>query len=48
MSGIANLANISDFYTSLEIMGFGMTGIFVVLLLLFISVKALIKFFPEK
>lgn len=48
MSALANVANMSDFYLSLEIMGFGMTGIFVVLSLLFISVKALIKFFPEK
>lgn len=37
-----------DFITSLEIMAFGMTGIFIVLSMLFLSVKVLIKLFPEK
>lgn len=37
-----------NFYQSLEIMGFGMVGIFVVLGMIFASVKILIKLFPEK
>lgn len=38
----------ANFYQSLEIMGFGMAGIFIVLGMLFASVKILIKLFPEK
>lgn len=37
-----------NFYQSLEIMGFGMVGIFVVLGMIFAAVKLLIKLFPEK
>lgn len=37
-----------NFYQSLEIMGFGMVGIFVVLGMIFVAVKLLIKLFPEK
>lgn len=38
--------NMPDFLVSLEIMGFGMAGIFIVLGLLYVSVKVLIKLFP--
>jgi hypothetical protein len=38
--------NIPDFLISLEIMAFGMVGIFLVLGLIFASVKILIKLFP--
>ena len=37
-----------NFYQSLEIMGFGMVGIFVVLGMISAAVKLLIKLFPEK
>lgn len=48
MTTLAAGMNMPGFITSLEIMAFGMTGIFVVLTMLFVSVKALIKLFPEK
>ncbi len=40
--------NLSTFFEGLKIMGFGMTGIFLVLLLIFASIKLLLKVFPEK
>jgi F0F1-type ATP synthase assembly protein I len=40
--------NVPDFLIALEIMGFGMAGIFLVLGLLFVTVKVLIKLFPAK
>jgi Na+-transporting methylmalonyl-CoA/oxaloacetate decarboxylase gamma subunit len=40
--------NLPAFFEGLEIMGFGMAGIFIVLLLIFVSIKALIKFFPSE
>ena len=40
--------NVPDFLVALEIMGFGMAGIFIVLGMLFASVKILIKLFPAK
>jgi Na+-transporting methylmalonyl-CoA/oxaloacetate decarboxylase gamma subunit len=40
--------NLETFLEGLEIMGFGMTGIFLVLLLLFVSIKILLKVFPAK
>lgn len=40
--------NLKNFYESLKVMGFGMTGIFVVLFLIYLSVIALIKLFPDK
>ncbi len=40
--------NVPDFLIALQIMSFGMVGIFIVLGLLFVSVKVLIKLFPEK
>lgn len=40
--------NLPAFYEGLEIMGFGMAGIFIVLLLIFASIKALLKFFPSQ
>lgn len=49
MNFLSNFShNLPDFYVALEIMGFGMAGIFLVLGLLFGSVKALIKLFPAK
>lgn len=49
MNVLANIGqNLPNFYKSLEIMGFGMAGIFIVLGMLYISVKLLIKIFPEK
>ena len=40
--------NLPAFYQGLELMGFGMAGIFLVLLILFASVKVLLKLFPSK
>jgi hypothetical protein len=40
--------NLNTFFEGLEIMGFGMAGIFVVLLLIFVSIKILLKAFPVK
>lgn len=40
--------NLSTFFEGIEIMGFGMMGIFLVLLLIFISIKVLLKVFPPK
>ncbi len=37
-----------NFYTTLRIMGFGMLGIFAVILLIFAVIKILIKVFPPK
>lgn len=41
-------SNMENFYVSLEIMGFGMIGIFAVLGMIYLSVLMLIKFFPDK
>jgi hypothetical protein len=40
--------NLSTFVEGLGIMGFGMAGIFIVLLLIFASIKILLKVFPAK
>lgn len=49
MNILANISeNLPNFYQSLEIMGFGMAGIFIVLGMIYGSVKLLIKIFPEK
>lgn len=40
--------NLDTFYEGLKIMGFGMVGIFLVLLLIFASIKVLLKVFPAK
>lgn len=40
--------NLDTFYEGLHIMGFGMAGIFLVLLLIFASIKILLKVFPGK
>ncbi|WP_195892642.1 OadG-related small transporter subunit [Desnuesiella massiliensis] len=40
--------NLPTFFQGFELMGFGMAGIFIVLLLIFASIKVLIKVFPEK
>jgi Na+-transporting methylmalonyl-CoA/oxaloacetate decarboxylase gamma subunit len=40
--------NLNTFFEGLNIMGFGMAGIFLVLLLLFASIKILLKLFPGK
>lgn len=44
----ATSSNMENFYKALEIMGFGMIGIFAVLGMIYISVIMLIKLFPEK
>jgi hypothetical protein len=41
-------ANMENFYKALKLMGFGMSGIFIVLILIFISIKVLLKVFPDK
>ena len=46
MQNLSN--NLPAFYKGLGLMGFGMTGIFIVLLILFACVKILLKFFPVK
>ena len=43
-----NSQNLSTFFEGLQIMGFGMAGIFLVLLLIFVSIKVLLKIFPAK
>ena len=49
MNIIANYSeNLPQFFQSLEIMGFGMAGIFIVLGMIYGAVKLLIKLFPEK
>jgi Na+-transporting methylmalonyl-CoA/oxaloacetate decarboxylase gamma subunit len=40
--------NMPTFLEGLKIMGFGMAGIFLVLLLIFGSIKVLLKLFPPK
>jgi hypothetical protein len=40
--------NFDTFFEGLRIMGFGMVGIFLVLLLIFGSIKVLLKVFPAK
>jgi hypothetical protein len=40
--------NLNTFFEGLGIMGFGMAGIFIVLLLIFASIKILLKVFPAK
>ncbi len=40
--------NLPGFYEAMGIMAFGMAGIFLVLGLLFVTVKVLIKLFPAK
>ena len=40
--------NFSTFYEGLKIMAFGMPGIFLVLLLIFVAIKILLKVFPGK
>jgi hypothetical protein len=41
-------SNLPTFFKSLQVMGFGMAGIFLVLLLIFASIKILLKVFPVK
>lgn len=49
MNLMQNLSNnFPNFIKGFELMGFGMAGIFIVLMLLFASVKVLIKLFPGK
>jgi len=43
-----NSAALANFYESLNVLLAGMSGIFVVLLIIFLSIKALIMLFPEK
>jgi Na+-transporting methylmalonyl-CoA/oxaloacetate decarboxylase gamma subunit len=40
--------NLDTFFEGLQIMGFGMAGIFLVLLIIFASIKILLKVFPAK
>jgi Na+-transporting methylmalonyl-CoA/oxaloacetate decarboxylase gamma subunit len=40
--------NLRDFYLSLEVLGLGMAGIFLVLSLIYVMIKGLLKFFPPK
>ncbi len=40
--------NLENFYTALQIMGYGMAGIFAVILLIFAMIKLLIALFPPK
>ena len=40
--------NIPAMLSTLPIMGLGMLGIFIVILIIFASVKILMKLFPEK
>lgn len=46
--GLGSGTSMGAFYQSLEIMGFGMVGIFIVLGMIFVAVKLLIKVFPER
>lgn len=39
---------LKNFYLALEVLGLGMAGIFFVLSLIYIMIKALLKFFPPK
>lgn len=50
MNMLAAIASsqMENFYVSLEIMGFGMIGIFAVLGLIYLSVLLLIRIFPDK
>ncbi|MDV3426020.1 MAG: hypothetical protein LIR50_02370 [Bacillota bacterium] len=41
-------SNLPNFFKGLQIMGFGMAGIFIVLLLIFAAIKVLIKLFPAE
>jgi Na+-transporting methylmalonyl-CoA/oxaloacetate decarboxylase gamma subunit len=44
-------SNLPNFFKGLQIMGFGMVGIFIVLSLIFVAIKVLIKLFlsePKK
>lgn len=43
-----NGAALSNFSEALKVLLAGMGGIFVVLLIIFLAIKALIKLFPEK
>ncbi len=40
--------NFQTFLDSLEVMGLGMAGIFIVMILLYLSIKLLLKAFPPK
>jgi hypothetical protein len=39
-------SNLPTFFMGLKVMVFGMVGIFLVLLLIYVSIKVLIKLFP--
>ncbi|MGN8938310.1 OadG-related small transporter subunit [Bittarella sp. HCP28S3_D9] len=40
--------HIPEFLSTLPIMGYGMGGIFAVILVIYLSIKLLCKFFPER
>jgi preprotein translocase subunit Sss1 len=40
--------NWEDFYKALELMGFGMAGIFIVTFIIYLMIKLLLKVFPQK
>jgi len=42
------MSNLDTFYQTLPVMGYGMAGIFIVMLIIFISIKALNLLFKEK
>lgn len=41
-------SNLATFYQGLQVMGFGMSGIFIVLLMIYATIKILIKLFPAE
>lgn len=48
MFALSTASSMDNALIGLEIMAFGMIGIFAVLFLIFVAVKVLIKVFPEK
>lgn len=43
-----NVTVLANFQESLRVLVYGMSGIFIVLMIIFLAIKALIKLFPEK
>ncbi len=40
--------DLTNFYKSLEVLGYGMSAIFIVIMVMYISIKVLLKVFPPK
>lgn len=40
--------DIENFYSSLEVLYYGMAGIFIVIIVMYISIKLLLRVFPVK